>query len=104
GQNTQEGETFIFTSAPPRLVALTEKLMQDFERGDQRKEHWTASVSDGENTWHYPFKYKERKNTDTAKEYPILFRLAELYLIRADARAHFGDLVSAKDDLDKIRL
>lgn len=104
GQNTQEGETFIFTSTPPRLVALTEKLMQDFERGDQRKEHWTASVSDGENTWHYPFKYKERKNTDTAKEYPILFRLAELYLMRAEARAHFGDLVSAKDDLDKIRL
>src|SRR5690606_31070253 len=30
GANTKEGETFIFTSAPPRLVALTEGFMTSF--------------------------------------------------------------------------
>jgi hypothetical protein len=33
----------------------------------------------------------------------MVLRLAEQYLIRAEARAHQGNLTGAKDDLDKIR-
>lgn len=103
GQNTQEGETFIFTAGPPSLVALSEPLMAGFEPGDERKTHWTAAVTNGTDTWYHANKYKEKSNTSSSLEYSILFRLAEQYLIRSEARAQQGDLIGAKEDLDKIR-
>ena len=36
-------------------------------------------------------------------EYSIILRLGEMYLIRAEARAHTGDLIGAKEDLNTIR-
>jgi hypothetical protein len=103
GQNTQEGETFIFTAGPPSLVALNEQLMNGFELGDQRKEHWTAAVTNGTTTWYHANKYKEKSSTSSSLEYSIVFRLAEQYLIRSESRAQQGDLIGAKEDLDKIR-
>jgi hypothetical protein len=103
GQNTQEGETFIFTAGPPSLVALSEQLIGGFELGDQRKQHWVASATNGTDTWYHPNKYKEKSSTSSSLEYSILFRLAEQYLIRSEARAEQGDLIGAKEDLDKIR-
>jgi hypothetical protein len=103
GQNTQEGETFIFTSGPPSLMALSEQLINVFELGDQRKDHWVASVTNGTDTWYHANKYKEKSNTSSSMEYSIVFRLAEQYLIRSEARAQQGDLIGAKEDLDKIR-
>jgi hypothetical protein len=103
GQNTQEGETFIFTAGPPSLIALNEQLMGGFELGDERKEHWTVAVTNGTYTWYHANKYKEKSNTSSSLEYSIVFRLAEQYLIRSEARAQQGDLIGAKEDLDKIR-
>jgi hypothetical protein len=104
GQNTQEGETFIFTSGPPSLVALSNQLISEFEPGDQRKNHWTQMVTNGTDTWYHANKYKQKSNTPSSVEYSIVFRLAEQYLIRSEARAKQGDLIGAKDDLDKIRV
>ncbi|MDG2432023.1 RagB/SusD family nutrient uptake outer membrane protein, partial [Flavobacterium sp.] len=103
GQNTQEGETFVFFSGPPSLVALSAALINDFELGDQRKEHWAKSVTNGTETWYHANKYKEKSSTSSSLEYSILFRLAEQHLIRAEARAQQGDLIGAKEDLNKIR-
>ncbi|OXA71535.1 RagB/SusD family nutrient uptake outer membrane protein [Flavobacterium aquidurense] len=103
GQNTQEGETFIFTAGPPSLVALSTNLINAFEPGDQRKEYWIAKVTTGTDTWYHANKYKQRSNTSGSLEYSIVFRLAEQYLIRSEARAEQGDLAGAKEDLDKIR-
>ena len=36
-------------------------------------------------------------------EYSIVLRSEEQYLIRAEARAHQGDLIGAKDDLNVVR-
>ncbi|WP_237732396.1 RagB/SusD family nutrient uptake outer membrane protein [Flavobacterium sp. UGB4466] len=103
GQNTQEGETFIFTAPPPSLVALSTGLMSEFETGDQRKDHWTHAITNGTDTWYHANKYKQKSNTANSLEYSIMFRLAEQYLIRSEARAEQGDLIGAKEDLDKIR-
>jgi hypothetical protein len=103
GQNTQEGETFIFFSGPPSLVALSTQLLNDFEAGDQRNEQWITAISNGTETWFHANKYKEKSSTSSSVEYSIMFRLAEQYLIRAEARAHQGDLIGAKEDLNKIR-
>jgi hypothetical protein len=103
GDNTLEAETFSFSSAPPPLSALSSSLMTSFTAGDQRKTHWITAVSDGTDVWYHASKYKAVGNTGSSMEYSIVFRLAEQYLIRAEARAHQGDLIGAKEDLNKIR-
>ncbi|MFH6959575.1 RagB/SusD family nutrient uptake outer membrane protein [Flavobacterium aquidurense] len=103
GQNTEEGMVFIFSSGPPPTVALTNELMSSFTAGDLRKSHWTLAVTDGTDTWYHAFKYKEKTDTGATTEFSIIFRLAEQYLIRAEARAQQGDLIGAKEDLNKIR-
>lgn len=104
GKNTDEANTFIFFSGPPPSVALSEDLVSSFDSNDLRKSHWIAAVTNGTNTWHHAFKYKEFNFTPSSVEYSIVFRLTEQYLIRAEARAQQGDLIGAKEDLDKIRL
>jgi hypothetical protein len=103
GQNTQEGETFIFTSGPPPTVALSDQLLHDFEIGDQRNIHWVKTITDGNDSWSHVNKYRQKSNTLGAMEYSVVFRLAEQYLIRGEARAQQGDLIGAKEDLNKIR-
>ncbi|SDX74955.1 RagB/SusD family nutrient uptake outer membrane protein [Flavobacterium degerlachei] len=103
GKNTDEAATFIFFSGPPPLVALSEDLVNSFESNDLRKTHWIASVTDGTATWYHAYKYKQFNFTASSQEYSIVLRLAEQYLIRAEARAQQGDLIGAKEDLNKIR-
>ncbi|WP_369764935.1 RagB/SusD family nutrient uptake outer membrane protein [Flavobacterium sp. WC2429] len=103
GLNTIEGRTFIFTSAPPNIEAISPELLHAFEAGDQRKNHWLGSVNDGTDTYYFPFKYKLDTNSGTSQEYSIIFRLEEQYLIRAEARIHLGKLAEAKNDINKIR-
>lgn len=103
GQNTQEASTFIFLSGPPALVALNDNLVNSFSASDLRHSNWIRAVSDDTSTWYHAYKYKEQNFTSISKEYSIVFRLAEQYLIRAEARAQQGDLIGAKEDLNKIR-
>lgn len=103
GQNTKEGATFIFTAGPPSSVALSAGLVSSFSTGDLRKTQWIKSVTKGTQTWYHAFKYKEQIVTPASKEYSIVFRLSEQYLIRSEARAQQGDLIGAKEDLNKVR-
>lgn len=70
---------------------------------DQRKINWTGKLN---NNALYVRKYTTR--TGTGNEFTILFRLAELYLIRAEARAQLnllnGVSGTAQADLNVIRL
>jgi hypothetical protein len=103
GLNTIEGRSFIFNSTPPSIQAVSQGLLDAFETGDERKNHWLGSISDGTDTYYFPFKYKLDTNTGTSQEYSIIFRLEEQYLIRAEARAHLNNLTEARDDINKIR-
>jgi len=105
--NTWEGNILILTGAPgiaeDNSTVLSPYLLQAFEPGDRRKSHWIDSISAaGANTWYFPYKYKI-KTGDSPKEYSMVFRLAEQYLIRAEARAQLGDITGAKADLNVIR-
>lgn len=101
--NTVEGATFIPASATTRpSLALTASLLNSFEGADQRKTSWTKSTTVGGIPYVYPLKYKVRSGASIA-EYNIVLRLAEQYLIRAEARAHIGKLTEAKADIDAIR-
>jgi starch-binding outer membrane protein, SusD/RagB family len=104
GVNTEEGFMFIERYNPiPNGRSITTSLLNAFETGDKRRTNWIDSFSEAGNTWHFPFKYKQRNNSGTTKEYSVIFRLAEQYLIRAEARAQQENISGAQSDLDKIR-
>lgn len=104
GTNTDFAITFIFTSGPPPTVALTNGFVNAFEPGDRRRTAWVGSVTNGGSTWYYPAKYDQNNATATSLELPIVFRIQEQYLIRAEARARLEQVLGAKADLDAIRI
>jgi starch-binding outer membrane protein, SusD/RagB family len=81
-----------------REVAPAESLISAYEADDERK---TYSIAyDGANA--YANKYNDlSKGADNV----IVLRLAEMYLIRAEAEAHKtgGDAVSVKNDINTVR-
>lgn len=101
--NTQEGATFIFASGPPPGVSLRNELVNAFGDSDLRKVHWMKAVTNGTDTWYHAYKYKQNAS-GTSTEHSVLLRLAELYLIRAESRARVGELIGAKEDLNRIRM
>jgi hypothetical protein len=85
---------------------ITEELFDSFEVDDQRKGNWIATGTNGTDTWHYAVKYKETSANPSGNEYSVVIRLAELYLVRAEARARRMNLIganSAQTDLNTIR-
>jgi len=90
---------------------ITPFLLSAFEAGDQRLANWTGSkvriVSGVSQTQYYPYKYKNRLSTIAPAEDQMVFRLAEMYLIRAEAAAHLGggsNLEQALADVNTIRV
>ncbi|RYC50368.1 RagB/SusD family nutrient uptake outer membrane protein [Flagellimonas olearia] len=103
GVNTEEAFTFVFTDGPPPYSAMSNYLVNSFETGDARLTNWVGSVSEGSDTWYYPYKYKVNTNTATTEESSIIIRLAELHLIAAEAAAQLGDIELALDHLNILR-
>jgi starch-binding outer membrane protein, SusD/RagB family len=105
--NTGEGGFFIpNTSAFPTStypVSMSDNFIQLFEPRDKRFTNWLVGITTAGKTSYYPFKYKIRRLTTATSEYSIVFRLAEQYLIRAEARAMLNNLNGALDDLNIIR-
>ena len=82
---------------------LTTPLLNAFETGDQRLQHWVGSTVVNGNTLYYPFKYKNVSASTTPTEDQMVLRLAEQYLIRAEAAAHLNNLTQALSDINIIR-
>jgi hypothetical protein len=101
GINTREGNIFILNSFP-NSVALSDSVLTAFEPNDNRRTNWIDSVFVGSQTFYFPFKYKIKSGSPVT-EYCMVFRLSELYLIRAEARAQQDNLSGATDDLNQIR-
>lgn len=109
--NTYEGNSFILISAPNYAfpVSLSSGLYNTFEPGDDRKTNWTGaytSTGTGAKTYPYAYKYKVRAistATIPITENAIMLRLAEQYLIRAEARIHANKIADGIDDLNALR-
>ncbi len=102
GYNTGEGFMFIQTSGIPQYACLSASLMNAFESGDKRKTIWTSHWTVGETSYYIPYKYRV-KQAATQSEYYVVLRLAEQYLIRAEARMKLNNLEGAINDLDLLR-
>ncbi len=81
---------------------LTPGLLQSFEAGDRRRLRWVGTKTVGGIAYNYPAKYKVRTGPPY-REYNMVLRLAEVYLIRAEARTQQGELSGAIDDLNVVR-
>ena len=106
GQNTPEAWTFIvpsdgFNGNHP--FYLSANLLSSFESGDQRRVQWIDSIEVSGTEYYYPYKYKSATLGASVTEYSTVFRLAEQYLIRAEARAYLSNISGAQADLDVIR-
>ena len=93
-------------------VTLSDSLVGAFEPGDLRMADWVGvdSVASGGSgpgsAYYYAYKYKANGSYTSAQEYITMFRLAEIYLIRAEARAQQGNYTgagSAASDLNTVR-
>jgi hypothetical protein len=114
GKNTEDARVFVIPPTGISLnnpVYLSNQLLNNFEPNDKRKinGNWVNSITINSKTYFYPFKYKINTTSSSVttpaliNEYISVLRLAEQYLIRAEARAHLGKIVEAKLDLDLIR-
>jgi hypothetical protein len=108
--NTFDGYAFILNAAPNNggtnnISTISSQLLSSFEAGDQRQDKWIgAFTTDSPSiTYLFPYKYKVHQS-DTIKEYTMMLRLSEQYLIRAEARAqNNADPTSILQDIDTIR-
>ncbi|MBV4359087.1 RagB/SusD family nutrient uptake outer membrane protein [Pinibacter aurantiacus] len=101
--NTTEANLIIPASSSSQPTYLvTSYLLNAFEIGDKRKVAWINSRTYSGKQLYYPYKYKVRSSA-TLSEYYNVFRLAEQYLIRAEASAHLNNLDAAKEDINIIR-
>jgi hypothetical protein len=103
--NTAQGGTFVPSSTTTRPnFAVTDSLLNNFESGDQRRLKWLKTNTVNSIAYTYPFKYKSRQTASPVAEYNVVFRLAELYLIRGEAAARMGHISAGADDLNKVRI
>jgi len=112
--NTVDGQTYIpYLGNTPQTV-ISQDLQELFAPEDLRFQQWLGEFIDNSTMpnliYFYPFKYKIGQNFSGSfqeqKEVQVVFRLAEQYLIRAEARAQLGKVtgnLSAQEDLDAIR-
>jgi hypothetical protein len=102
---TPEGYSNVLTAAPSTGsgITISPQLLSAFEPNDQRKVNWIGSFVQGANTYLFPNKYKDGKSATTLREYTMVLRLAEQFLIRAEARVGENNPSGAIADLNIIR-
>ena len=108
GYNTFDAYFFVLTSAPGTgnsYVSLSPSLLAAFEPGDLRFTDWVGTFTSGTSTYYYADKYKVSTYNvgNPVTEYLMILRLAEQYLVRAEAKAELGDLTGAAADLNVVR-
>jgi hypothetical protein len=108
GYNTETARYFVLPSSGPSTVGtnnfyLSRFLVNSFESGDLRAKAWMSSVTVKNITYNYLFKYKVTEQNAPLSEYTVVLRLAEQYLIRAEARIQNQNIENGIADLNIIR-
>lgn len=102
GKNTAEAIEYIFQNLPAPQSKIATKLINSFETDDLRKSAWIKFVGDdGLNACAY--KYKTVGNSAPSKEYSIIVRTEEMFLIIAECAAERLDWVTFNLMINKVR-
>lgn len=106
--NTSEARLFILPSTGPNTfpykVFMSSAFVSGFETGDKRRFLWVDSVIANNVIYYYPKKYKNNVFQSPVTERTVILRLAEQYLIRAEARAQLNNIEGSLSDLNLIRI
>lgn len=81
---------------------LYPSLANAFEAGDKRRTSWVDSVMSGSTTI-YRINKSKLATATAGNEYNVILRLAELYLVRAEAHAQLEHLEAAAKDINAVR-
>jgi hypothetical protein len=104
---TSEASEYYSANGYPPYYPVSSALLSAFEPGDTRMQKWlgTSVVNSGTTTitYYYPYKYKNVEAASPTTEDFMVFRLAEQYLIRAEAAAELGNTAGALQDLNAVR-
>jgi hypothetical protein len=100
--NSYFGANFVLVAAP-NSHSIRPDFMTSFRANDKRLQAWTKSISTPTGIFFFPYKYKVGQNASSVTEYTMVLRLAEQYLIRAEARAMQDKLAEGEADLSTIR-
>lgn len=104
---TYEGQFYILSAVPVtnntiQSSTIEPSLLNAFEANDLRRSNWVGKASGG--NYYYPYKFKVQVTTATvATEYTQPLRLAEQYLIRAEARIQLNRTAEGIADLNALR-
>jgi len=103
--NTEDARVYILNIAPSssKPVFLSTNFLNSFEAGDSRRVNWVKDTAFGGVSYSYPVKYKSATQNSPLTEYLMVLRLAEQYLIRAEARVQQNNLTGALVDVNFIR-
>lgn len=102
--STSEGLSFVpLNTAVIPAYTITNSLLTSFEPNDLRHSKWIRTIMNNGNTYYSPYKYKVSASATAATEYNVVLRLAEQYLIRAEAEAHNNKIGDAVADINMIR-
>jgi starch-binding outer membrane protein, SusD/RagB family len=102
---TEEGNNIIPKSNKKPKYCLSTSLLEAFEPGDLRFSAWVDSTTYGGTQYYYPSKYTIRQGEPggSIPQYFMVLRLAEQFLIRAEAESSLSDQIDAINDLNTIR-
>jgi starch-binding outer membrane protein, SusD/RagB family len=116
GLNTPEGFWYILYADPSissnatggKIATISSGLLNAFEPGDNRAVDWVGSFTDNTTTpattYYFPYKYKiGNYGNASVTEYSMVLRLAEQYLIRAEAEIEEGQTAAGIADLNVLR-
>jgi len=99
--STGEGQVFIGTSRS--ALKLADSFIENIDPQDKRLSNWVNIFTNATRNFYFPYKYKDRSSLSNITEYSMVLRLAEQYLIRAEAKAMQGNLSGAIADVDIIK-
>jgi starch-binding outer membrane protein, SusD/RagB family len=100
---TYEGSIFVVLQNHDVENLTTTALLNAFEPDDRRLAQWIGTFDTGTEKVYFPYKYKIKYDSRAAVEHATPLRLAEQYLIRAEAYAQQGESARAMADVDVIR-
>jgi starch-binding outer membrane protein, SusD/RagB family len=107
GSNTLDGIMYVLNTEPgisSNPVALSDQLVNKFESGDARFADWLGKLSSRGVDYYYPYKYKiNTRGNVNPTEYTMVLRLAEQYLILAEAKIQQGHISDGIADLNTLR-
>lgn len=91
------------TTSNPFTYTVRPGLVSSFEPGDTRKAAFVQAGTGAQSTSYYAYKWRAKSAVAGKLEYLIEFRLAEMYLIRAEAYAQSNKIPEGVADVFTIR-